>query len=586
MTALAEKRRRVAVLAADVAGYTRLMEAAEGETHRRFMRAIVEVVEPAIARHGGRIVKNTGDGFLAAFDIAIEAARCALSAQAGLAQLLGGDDGPTMLFRMGLNVAEVIVEPHDIFGDGVNIAARLQSYAEPGGLVISGAAAAELIGEPGFALTDLGEFFPRNLSRPVRAFTLRAANDAAPLPKLRGLEATERPSIAVLPFRDAGSDGVPDYFADGIIEGIIDVLTGIDGLAVIAQSSSLAYAGAAIDIRAIGRELGVRYVLRGSVQRAGVRLRIATALCDAEDGSILRTHRYDGAMDQLFDLQDEIAVQVVTTIAPQVRQRELTRAMRKHADSMTAYDLVLQALDQFHRLDQLSFGRARALLQQAIALDPDYAMARAYAGFWHLVRVGQGWSPDDRADVEAALRETTIAVDIDGSDALALAVKGHVLAYLVRDYHGAMPLLDQAIAVGPNNAIAWLLNGFNCGYLGFGARAVLCAERSLRLSPFDPLVYWHEHCLSQAHYLNGNHEEAISWGQRSYIHNASFTSNLRLLIAAQVATGRIEDAQRMARRLLELDPSFVLSRFAARTPLQPPVRDDFVQRLRAAGLPH
>jgi len=541
-------------------------------------------VEPAIARHGGRIVKNTGDGFLAAFDIAIEAARCALAAQTGLVALARADTGAPMLFRMGLNVAEVIVEPHDIFGDGVNIAARLQSYAEPGGLVISGAAAAELIGEPGFALTDLGEFFPRNLSRPVRAFTLRAANDAGPLPKLRGLETTERPSIAVLPFRDAGSGGVPDYFADGIIEGIIDVLTGIEGLAVIAQSSSLAYAGAAIDIRAIGRELGVRYVLRGSVQRAGVRLRIATALCDAEDGSIIRTHRHDGTMEDLFDLQDEIAVQVVTTIAPQVRQRELTRAMRKHPDSMTAYDLVLQALDQFYRLDEDALARARGLLQQAMALDPDYGLAHAYGSWWHVMRIGQGRSPGLEADLAAAESLATIAVQRDPDSALAAALQGLSLIWK-RQHAAAAQAIERAVSIGPNNAIAWSMHSLVHGMLGEGARAVLSAERGLRLSPFDPFVYWHEHMLSQAHYVNGNFEEAITWGERAAIQNASLTSNLRSLTAAFAGAGRLADAERIAKRHMDCEPSFTLTGFRARTPLVGALQDRFVEHLRAAGFP-
>ncbi|HEY8610225.1 MAG TPA: adenylate/guanylate cyclase domain-containing protein [Roseomonas sp.] len=581
------ERRLVAVLAADAAGYSRLMEADEEETHARMMRLWAEVMQPCIAALHGQVIKHTGDGFLATFGSASDAAQCALRMQREVQEREMGELPDRRIgFRMGLNVADALIEAHDIFGDGVNIAARLQTYAEPGGLVVSGAIAEQIGGRPGITAVDLGDFFLKNLTRPVRAYSLRqTTGPAAPIQVPGPALPDDRPSIAVLPFRMQRTDPEQSYFAHGIIEGIVQVLSGLEGLFVVSLSSTLGYGNRTADVRAVGRELGVRYVLSGSVLQAGNRLRIGTELADSETGAVIHADRYDGDMEDLFQVQDRISTQVVGKIAPQVRQREFLRAMRKHPDNLTAYDLVLQGLDQFHRLDRESFARARGLLQQAIAHDPAYAPAHAYAAWWHAMRIAQGWSADIGADHAAAAHAALAATERNRNDALALAIQGYVAGYAQKDYGAAAQILDHALAVGPNCALAWAFSAANCCFLGEGSTAVQRAERGLRLSPFDPFAFFFEHILSQAHYTNSDFEAAVSWGRRAVAQNPHHQPATRTLIASLVAIGRQEEARATAQRLLQIDPAFSLKAFVARTPLRGETRDVFAERLRQAGLP-
>jgi adenylate cyclase len=580
------QRKLVAILAADVVGYSRLMEEDEQETYGRLVHLRDSTVDPLISAHRGQVIKNTGDGFLAVFDSGSDALQCGLAIQravtaAGTAE----PEHRAISFRMGVNVADVILDGSEIYGDGVNVAARLQTYAEPGGVVVSGAVAEQIATLPGVRVADLGELHLRNLLRPVRAFALHAVEARTHPLGDPPVGAEGRPSIVVLPFRQSPLDPDDAYFADGIVDNIIHALAGLKDLFVISRGSTLGYGGAKIDVRAIGRELGVRYVLYGSVQRVAGHLRIATELSDAETGAIVLSEKYDGELSELFALQDRIAAQVVITIAPHVRERERLRAMRKHPKNLTAYDLVLQALVPLYQMDYESFARARGLLQQAMAHDPGYAPAYSYAAYWHMFRIGQGWSPDERADVAEAERTAAAAIERDPDDALALAIYGHVQSFLKKDYDTAVEYLDRAIAAGPSCALAWTMSSATCGYLGQGATAVLRAEHGLRLSPLDSHVFFHEHILSQAHYINGNYDEAIAWARKAAQHNGRLTSNLRILAAGLVAVGKAEEAAVVARQLLAVEPRFGLRAFAARTPLRGPVRDTFVERLRAAGLP-
>jgi TolB-like protein len=561
------------------------MEEDEAATVRD-LQAHQAVILPTVDRHGGRVIDTAGDGVLAEFPSVLNAAECAIDIQTIMtARNEPQPESRRMRFRIGINLGDVIHDANRIYGDGVNVAARLQTYAEPGGVVVSGAVAEQIVSLPGVHAVNLGELHLRNISRPVRAFALRMGDVRVTALGDAPVAAGGRPSIVVLPFRKNQSDPDDAYFADGIVDNIIYALAGLKELFVISRGSTLGYGGATIDVRAIGRELGVRYVMYGSVQRSAGHLRIATELSDAETGTIVLSERYDSDLSGLFKVQDTISTQIVTAIAPHVRQRERLRAMRKHPKNLTAYDLVLQALGPLYEMDYESFSRARGLLQQAMAFDPGYAPAYSYAAYWHMFRIGQGWSPDERADITEAARIAAAAIERDPADALALAIYGHVHSFLMKDYDAAVEYLDRALAAGPSCALAWTMSSATCGYLGQGAIAVLRAEHGLRLSPLDSHVFFHEHILSQAHYINGNYDEAIAWARKAAQHNARLTSNLRVLASSLVAVGKTGDAMDVARQLLSIEPRFGLRAFAARTPLRDTVRDAFVDRLRAAGLP-
>jgi TolB-like protein/class 3 adenylate cyclase len=579
-------RRRLAAIAfLDVVGYSRMMGADEETTLRRWIAMRHGLIEPRVRAWHGRVVDRAGDGLFVEFQGALDAVRWAIDVQAAVASAAAEE--PPMQVRVAVHLGDVLDGiDGGIHGDGVNTAARLQAFAEAGGIIATKAVVDEVAGKVAAPFVDQGELYLRNIMHPVHAFALRVGDSAVRRPApVRGGPAEPRPSIAVLPFRKGHADPDDAYFADGIIEGIIHVLSGLEDLFVISSGATLGYAGATFDARAVGRELGVRYVLYGSVQRSGDRLRIGTELSDAESGAVIRSDRYDSQMAELFDLQDRISVQVATTIAPQLRERELARALRKHPESMTAYDFVLQGLDQLHRMDRGSFSRAHGLLRQAIEADPGYAPAYSYTAWWHIFRIAQGWSPDTAADSAEAARAAAEAIERNRSDALALAIQGYVTAYAAKDFGTAALLLDRAREVGPNCALAWAFSGALCCWMGDGPNAILRAERGLRLSPFGPFAFLHEHILSQAHHTNGTFEEAVLWGRRAAAHNPWHVPSFRTLAASMVAAGRRDEVCAISQRVLELEPSFSLRALAARTPLHGAERDAFIERLREAGLP-
>jgi adenylate cyclase len=582
----ATQRRLVAVLAADVVGYSRLMEAYEESTHAGLVRLRSEVLDPGIAARHGRIIKNTGDGFLAVFDSAHDATQCAITLQQALAaQTADQQPDERISFRMAVNVADVIIEEDDVYGGGVNVASRLQAYAEPGGVVVTSGVAEQIGGSLGIGATDLGELHLRNLARPVRVFALRVPIAPTRLvgDALAGSE--PRPSIAVLPFRKDQTKPQESYFADGIVDVIIHALAALKELFVISRGSTLGYGGPTIDVRAIGRDLGVRYVLYGSVRRSGRRLRIGTELSDTETGTVIRSDQYEGRLAELFELQDRISVNVVKTIAPHVRDRELTRAMRKHPQNMTAYDLVLQALDVLYRMDDESFARARGLLQQAMSHDPSYAPAYSYTAYWYIFRVGEIGSSNLDADTAAAARYAAAAIQHDGNDALALAIYGHVQSFLLRNFKSAVSYLDRALEAGPSSAMAWTMSAATCGFMGDGATAVQRAEQGVRLSPLDAHTFWHEGHLAQAHYVDGDYEQALAWARIALGRNDVIRFNIRTLIATLAALGQEEESVRAARHLLSVQPDFRLGSYAKRCPFQGPILDKWLAGLRSAGLP-
>jgi tetratricopeptide (TPR) repeat protein len=340
-----------------------------------------------------------------------------------------------------------------------------------------------------------------------------------------------------------------------------------------------------VDARAAGEQLGVRYVLFGSVLRSRNHLRITAELSEVATGEIIRADQHTGDLSNLFHLLDRIAEEVVKTIAPNLRELELKKSLRKHPQNLTAYDLLLQALEPLYELDYDTFSRARGLLQRAMVLDPGYAPAFSYAAYWHLFRQGQEWSPDFAADLAEAERLAAIAIANDGNDATALAIYGHVQSNLKKDYEAAIGFADRAIATSQNSAIAWTFKGVTLCFIGDGPSAVRCAETGVRLSPLDKHLFFSEHILAQAHYVNSHFDKAVVWARRAEKHNPRLTSNLRTLVSSLVAVGRIDEAREAAACHARIVPTFSVSAWAARTPMQGDIRRHRIERLLAAGMP-
>jgi class 3 adenylate cyclase/TolB-like protein/Tfp pilus assembly protein PilF len=582
---LATRRGSAAILAADVVGYSRLMEAAEEETHATLQGLRAQVLDPGVATQGGRVVKNTGDGFLAIFGRADDATHCAISLQRAVAAAMAPVPAERRVsFRMGLNFADIILEEDDVYGDGVNIAARLQTYAPPGGLIVSGSVVEQLGSEHGLGLIDLGDLTLRNRTQPVRLYELRTPSFASKLIGDAWLGTETRPSIAVLPFRMQPTIPEESYFATGVVDEIIHALASLRELFVVSHASVLGYGGLTIDVHAIGEQLGVRYVLYGSVRRSGGRLHIETQLSDAQTGTVIRPDVYEGDLADVFELQQRIVENVVRTVAPHVRERELVRARRTPPESLTAYDFLLQALDRLYRLDYESFSQARGLLQQAVAHDPLYALAHAYLAQWYGFRVGEMGSTEPVMDAAASIRHADLALELDSEDAQVLAICGHEYAYFTRDYRRAIDLFDRAIAAGPSLAMAWSMSSATRGFVGDAATAVRHAEQAVRLSPLDERLWWHEGLLAQAHYINGDFEEALDWVRFALERNGSARFNLRTLIASLVALGQMEEAAEVAQQLLRIQPDFRLSTYAQHCPFLEPTLGVWLDRLRLAGL--
>lgn len=578
----------MAIMAADVAEYARLTEIAEEDTHIRLRTLRVGTIDPCVVSYRGQIIKNTGDGFLATFDSTMDALRCAIELQHDVATKESPEPSDRQIrLRMALNVGEVISDLGDVYGGSVNIATRLEQFAPPGGVVVSDALLAIVKPRMNIAVDDLGPLELKNISQPIRAYSLRMPSVQADSALLKS-PSTRRaalPSIAILPFRTTGENPDDAYFGEGMVDDIIFALSSIRGLMVISRTSALAYRTGPIDLQKVGQDLGVRYAVSGSVRRVENRLRITVELADVESGSVIWADRHDGTLSELFDLQERIATRIVWSLAPHVRESELKRALRKRPENMNAYDLLLQAIDLLYRMNPTDFARAGDLLRQSIAADDNYATAYAYAALWQVHHINQGWSISLEADSADALRLAAAAVERDPADGFALATHGHTKAVLFRDYDGAIELFDRALEAAPGNAMAWALSSGVYSYTGRAESAIERAERGMRLSPVDTQAYFYLLFLTLAHYMHGTFDEAVIWGRKSMALNRRACSNLRWLIASHVALGQHEEAKYCAQAMLDISPNFRLSQYAKWSPLRPDLRETLLTRLRAAGLP-
>jgi TolB-like protein/class 3 adenylate cyclase/tetratricopeptide (TPR) repeat protein len=579
-----------AILAADVAGYSRLMGADEVGTLAALKALRREVVDPTIAEHEGRIVKTTGDGVLVEFASAVDAVTSAMDVQAKMLERNVGAPQKIM-FRIGINVGDIMIDGDDIFGDGVNIAARIENECEPGSVYLSGSAFEQVRGKTSFVFDDLGERSLKNIDRPVRLYAARivtvplsmSANRSAAARK--PLPLPDKPSIAVLPFQNISDDPGQEYFADGMVEEIITALSRFKSLFVIARNSSFTYKGKAVDIKQVGRELGVRYVLEGSVRKAGGRVRITGQLIDATSGIHLWADRFDGGLDDIFNLQDQVTESVVGAIAPAVEKAEIERAKRKPTDSLDAYTLYLRGLAGLQSTTREA-NEALYLFKNAITHDPGFASAYGRAASCYVFAKADGcfFGVDDRA---AASELAQRAIELGKEDAIAIANSGWALAYVALDLEAGAALIDRALKLHSNLAEAWAYGGWVKLWLGEPQAAIERFARALRLSPLDTRIAGMRTGTAHAHFFLDRFEEAASWSAIAVQDNPDFQGALRIDAASNAMAGRTVRAQRSAARLHQVNPMLRVS--TLKEVLGPYRRAEDLARyqegLRRAGLP-
>ena len=574
-------RRLAAILAADVAGYSRLIEADEEGMLGRLKALRANIIDPKIAGHKGRIVKTTGDGMLVEFASVVDAVRCASELQVAMAE----SNAPLpqdhrIEFRIGIHQGDIVVEDGDIFGDGVNIAARLEGLAEPGGICVSARVREDATGRLDLAFEDIGEQSLKNITRPVRVFRVAMGRKLVPEPPLA---LPDKPSIVVLPFANLSGDPEQEYFADGMVEEIITALSRIRWLFVIARNSSFTYKGRAIDVKQVGRELGVRYVLEGSVRKAGGRVRITAQLLEAESGAHLWADRFEGSLEDVFDLQDRIAFGVAGVIEPTLRRAESERARRKRPDNLDAYDLYLRALPfAFIGMPETA-QKALDLLDKAVAIEPEYGAAHGFIAFCHENRyLRGGLATEERL---AALSHARIALATGGDDAIALALAAFIVGIFEHDYETALNAFDKAFSLNPSSALAFGLSSIIRAWNGNSATAIEHAELALRLSPFDPMSFNAYNGLACAQFFAGRCDEAASAASMATQANPRFSIPWILRAAALAQAGRIADAKASAQRVLDLQPSFTVSSFLAGNFTSEERLAMLGDGLRQAGLP-
>jgi adenylate cyclase len=579
------ERKLSAIFAADVEGYSRLMGLDEVGTLRT-LTAYRVIVDRLIASHRGRIFNTAGDSLVADFASAVDAVQCAVAVQDAIAkENADRPSGEQMWFRIGLHVGDIMVQGDNLFGDAVNIAARLEALAEPGGICISGIVRDYIGTKLPLAFADLGEQQVKNIAQPVKTYRIGSETSPTVLPVGgSSLPLPDKPSIAVLPFQNMSGDPEQEYFADGMVEEIITALSRIRWLFVIARNSSFTYKGRSVDVKQVGGELGVRYILEGSVRKSGGRVRITAQLIEATTGTHLWADKFDTSLEDVFDLQDRVAMSVAGVIEPTLRQTEIERARRKRPESLDAYDLYLRALPNAFTAMPGDADKALALLAKAIELEPDYAAAHAIIAWCHEQRYLRGGLQQETK--LAALYHARQAIAKGGDDAIALAAAGFVVAAVDHNYETALNAFDRSFALSNSSALALGFSSVVRAWKGDHAIAVEQAQLALRLSPFDPLIYLPYVGLAYAHFAARRFEDAAAAASRANQANPSFSVPCMLHAAALAELGRSDDAKATAQRLLELEPGITVSNAIRSARYENPENIAALgSALRKAGLP-
>jgi adenylate cyclase len=569
-----------AILAADVVGYSALMGRAEEATYAEFERLKRELIEPSLSRHQGRLIRTTGDGALAEFASPLAATRCAVEMQDRLAS-----GGSSLRLRVGLNLGDVIVgQDGQLYGDGINIAVRLEGIADPGGILMSEKVYSEVEGKLDGGFEDRGEQQLKNIARPVRAYAVCTGADSVPA-EAQGAapQLPDKPSIAVLPFDNMSGDPEQEYFADGMVEEIITALSRFKSLFVIARNSSFTFKGKAVDIKAVGRRLGVRYVLEGSVRKAAGKVRITGQLIDAVTGAHMWADRFERDLTDVFALQDEVTIAVVSAIEPKLVQTEIAIAARRGPEDLTAYDYYLRAIPQYYPATREGNAEAIRLAHRALELDSRFASVAALAGVCHMQNILWGYAIDPQYDRKEAIRLSRLALSIDDDDPDTLAWAALISAFMVADRESEIEMVDRAVALNPNSFNAWHCRGWIYRNAGLPEEAIRSFERAVRRSPVDPRLQFTFAGIGMAFIELGRFDEAIVAGKRAQRYNPFFSSTYRCLASAFAHLGRDAEAREAAARLADLDPAFTISAWIARGGQSNSKL--MIEGLRKAGLP-
>jgi adenylate cyclase len=546
------ERRLAAILAADVAGYSRLIEADEEGTLGRLKALRAGLIDPTIAEHKGRIVKTTGDGLLVEFASVIDALRCAAEVQRAMAASNAASSLERRIdFRIGINVGDIVAEDGDIFGDGVNIAARLEGLADPGGICVSARVQEDAARRLELAFEDIGEQQLKNIARPVRAY--RVVTEARPaMPQVSAPPLPDKPSIAVLPFANMSGDPQQEYFADGMVEEIITALSRIRWLFVIARNSSFSYKGQSPDVRHVGRELGVRYVLEGSVRKGGGRVRITAQLIDAQSGAHLWADRFDGSLEDVFDLQDNVASSVAGVIEPALQAAETARSANRPTNDLTAYDLYLRGYAMYLTTAR-HVPEVLRLMEQAITRDPHYGPALAWAALCCHRLLYDNRSEHCEADLAKGMDFARRALEVAGEDSGTLVNAAFALAYFGEDIGAMMTLVDRSLALNPSFARGWHLSGVLRLWAGQPDIAIEHLRSALRLSP-RARTGWSHADLGAAYFVSRRFDEAVPELRLVIQEDPSLPLAHRFLAACYAHMGRLDDAREVVKRLRALTP--------------------------------
>jgi len=582
------ERRLAAILCADVVGYSRLMGADEEGTLLALKSHRAEFIDPEIARHHGRIVKLMGDGALIEFASVVHALECAVTIQRGMTERNAQRAANRRLeFRIGINIGDIIVEGDDIYGDGVNIAARLESLAEPGGICISGTAFDSADGKLDVEFEDLGPQQVKNIAKPVRAYRVGVDLPGASTPSLehsdRRSVAFDKPAIAVLPFANLSGDPEQEYFSDGLTEDIITALSHWRSFPVIARNSTFSYKGQAVVVQRIGRELGARYVLEGSVRRAGNRLRVNVQLADTETGHHLWVEKFDRSMEDVFEVQDEITQKIATAVEPELEYAEIARSASRRPDNLTAWDLFLRGVAKMNMVRHEGYLEARKLFECAVELEPDYGEAWAGLG-WSYLRDLEFSDPDERGDVLAkGMKAAKRAVALDDKSAFAHLALGTAFVW-EEQFQRGISQVERALELNPYFAHAHMALGNRLDLVGRTAEGIDKMEISLELNPRDPSRGLYMAFLSRAYLSLGEHEKALDWIMRAVEHspdNPDFQYRLAVCLAD---CDRIDEARAALGECERLEPGYPAKRGNWRPYREPERNEAFFAGLVRHGL--